>query len=196
MSINWVDILIMIIILLNVMVGIRSGIIRGVINFIGIITAILLAIFWFREVGEFIDLRTALSREISNVVGFMLIFLGVCLIARMIEIFLKKVFSLLFISWIDVLGGALLGFVRGSIMVGILLIITTFVPLPIAIKNQFENSFLANRFAVMTMTIYVYIRDWLPENFQFDTEEFLKKFDLNLLVLKNITKSLSTYKFL
>ena len=195
MSINWVDILIMIIILLNVMVGIRRGIIRGIINFIGIIAAIFLAIFWFREVGEFIDLHTALSREISNVIGFAIIFLGICLIARIIEIFLKKVFSLLFISWIDVLGGALLGFIRGSIMVGILLIIATFAPLPVSVKNQFESSFLANRFAIMTMTFYLYIRDWLPENFQFDVEEFLNKFHLNLLVLKNITKY-TRYKLL
>ena len=195
MSINWVDILIMIIILLNVMVGIRRGIIRGIINFIGIIAAIFLAIFWFREVGEFIDLHTALSREISNVIGFAIIFLGICLIARIIEIFLKKVFSLLFISWIDVLGGALLGFIRGSIMVGILLIIATFAPLPVSVKNQFESSFLANRFAIMTMTFYLYIRDWLPENFQFDVEEFLNKFHLNLLVLKNVTKY-TRYKLL
>jgi len=188
MSINWVDISIMIIILLNIITGIRRGIIRGIINFIGIVAAIFLAIFWFKEIGEYISLHTTLSREISNVIGFAIIFLGIYLIARIIEMFLKKVFSLLFISWIDTLGGALFGLFKGSLIVGILLIIITFIPLPVFFTGQLENSFLANRFAVMTTTIYIYIKDWLPSSFQFDTEEFLRKFHLNLFVLKNTMK--------
>ncbi|MCK4308616.1 MAG: CvpA family protein [Candidatus Atribacteria bacterium] len=196
MSINWIDVSIMIIILLNIITGIRRGIIRGIINFVGIIAAIFLAIFWFKEVGEYISLHTTLSREMSNIIGFTLIFLGVYLIARIIEIFLKKVFSLLFISWIDSLGGALFGLVKGSLIVGILLIVITFIPLPVFFKGQLENSFLANRFAVMITTIYIYIKDWLPSSFQFNTEEFLQKFHLNLFVLKNTMKHLSIFNLI
>ena len=196
MSINWIDVSIMIIILLNIITGIRRGIIRGIINFVGIIAAIFLAIFWFKEVGEYISLHTTLSREMSNIIGFTLIFLGVYLIARIIEIFLKKVFSLLFISWIDSLGGALFGLVKGSLIVGILLIVITFIPLPVFFKGQLENSFLANRFAVMTTTVYIYIKDWLPSSFQFNTEEFLQKFHLNLFVLKNTMKHLSIFNLI
>jgi len=187
-AINWVDISIMIIILFNVIIGIRQGIIRGIINLIGVITAIFLAIFWFKEVGEYIGLHSQLSEEISNILGFAIIFLGVCLIARIIEIFLKKIFSLLFVSWIDGLGGALFGLTRGSLIVGILLVIITFIPLPVFLKDQLENSFLANRFAVMITILYNYLKDWLPLSFQFNTEEFLEKFHLSLIVIKDTAK--------
>lgn len=188
MTINWVDISIMIIILLNMIIGIRRGIIRGIINLIGVITAIFLAIFWFKEVGEYISLYSQLSREIADILGFGLIFLGIYLIARIVEIFLKKIFSLLFVSWIDSLGGALFGLAKGSLIVGILLVIITFIPLPVFLKEQLENSFLANRFAVMTTIIYNYFKDWLPLSFQLNTDEFLKKFRLNLIVLKESAK--------
>ncbi|MDO9555811.1 MAG: CvpA family protein [Atribacterota bacterium] len=187
-AINWIDISIMIIILLNMIIGIRRGVIRGIINLIGVITAIFLAIFWFKEVGEYISLHSQLSREIANILGFAIIFLGVYLIARIIEIFFKKILSLLFVSWIDGLGGAVFGLIKGSLMVGILLVIITFIPLPVFLKDQLENSFLANRFAVMTIIIYDYLKDWLPLSFQFNTEEFLKKFHLNLIVLKDTAK--------
>lgn len=187
-SINWVDVSIMIIILLNIITGVRRGIVRGIINFIGIIAAIFLAIFWFKEAGEYISLHTTLSREISNIIGFAVIFLGIYLIARIIEIFLKKVFSLLFISWIDALGGALFGLFKGALIVGVILIIVTFIPLPVFINDQLEKSFLADRFAVMITIVYKYFADWLPSSFQFNTEEFLKKFHLNLFVLKNTLK--------
>lgn len=187
-AINWVDISIMIIILFNLVIGIRQGIIRGIINLIGVITAIFLAIFWFKEVGEYIGLHSRLSEEISNILGFAIIFLGVCLIARIIEIFLKKIFSLLFVSWIDGLGGALFGLTRGSLMVGILLVIITFIPLPVFLEDQLENSFLANRFAIMITILYNYLKDWLPLSFQFNTEEFLEKFHLSLIVIKDTVK--------
>jgi len=188
MAINWIDVSIMIIILLNMIIGIRRGIIRGIINLIGVITAIFLAIFWFKEVGEFISSHSRISGEIANILGFTLIFLGIYLIARIIEIFFKKILSLLFVFWIDGLGGAVFGLVKGSLIVGILLVIITFIPLPVFLKEQLENSFLANRFAVMTTIVYDYLKDWLPLSFQFNTEEFLKKFHLNLIVLKDTAK--------
>ena len=163
-------------------IGIRRGIIRGIINLLGIVTAIFLAIFWCKEVGEYISLHFRLSRELADILSFILIFLVIYLIARIIEIFLKKIFSLLFVSWIDGLGGALFGLTRGSLIVGILLAIITFIPLPIFLKEQLENSFLANRFAVMTVIVYDFLKDWLPLSIQFNTEEFLEKFHLNLFV--------------
>jgi len=187
-AINWADVSIMVIILFNVIIGIRQGIIRGIINLIGVIVAIFLAIFWFKEVGEYISSHSQISVEIANIIGFVIIFLGVCLIARMIEIFLKKIFSLLFVSWIDGLGGALFGLTKGSLIVGILLVIITFIPLSSFLKGQLENSFLANRFAVMTTIVYDYLKDWLPLNFQFNTEEFLEKFHLSLIVIKDTAK--------
>ena len=182
MTINWIDVSIMIIILLNMIIGIRRGIIRGIINLIGIIAAIFLAIFWFKEVGEYISSHSQISGEIAKILGFALIFLGVYLISRIIELFFKKIFSLLFISWIDGLGGALFGLTKGSLIVGILLVIITFIPLPVFLKEQLESSFLANRFAVMTAIVYDYLKDWLPLSIQFNTEEFLEKFHLNLIV--------------
>ena len=188
MAINWIDVSIMIIILLNMIIGIRRGIIRGIINLIGVITAIFLAIFWFKEVGEYISSHSQISGEIANILGFAIIFLGVYLIARIIEIFFKKILSLLFVSWIDGLGGAVFGLIKGSLIVGILLVIITFIPLPVFLKEQLENSFLANRFAVMTTIVYDYLKDWLPLSFHFNTEEFLKKYHLNLIVIKNTAK--------
>jgi len=187
-AINWIDVSIMIIILLNMIIGIRRGIIRGIINLIGVITAIFLAIFWFKEVGEFISSHSQISGEIANILGFALIFLGIYLIVRIIEILFKKILSLLFVSWIDGLGGAVFGLIKGSLIVGILLVIISFIPLPVFLKEQLENSFLANRFAVMTTIVYDYLKDWLPLSFQFNTEEFLKKFHLNLIVLKDTVK--------
>jgi len=189
MQVNWADIFILIFLLLNIIVGMRRGIIRGVINLLGIVLAIFLSIFWYQEVGEYIGSFVQTSREMANIIGFILIFLTICLLAKLTEILLKKLFSLLFISWIDHLGGALFGLIRGSLIIAIILIIMSLVPLPIFLKEQLKNSFFANRFAVMTTVVYNSLKDWLPSTLQFNAEEFLKKYHLNLFVLKNALKA-------
>ena len=185
MQVNWVDIVILISLLLNIIIGIKKGIIRGVVNIIGIVLAIFFSIFWFQEVGNYVGLLISVSREISNIIGFVLIFLIICLIAKLAEILLKKLFSLLLISWIDHLGGALFGLLRGSLVIGILLIVLSLIPLPVFLKEQLRNSFFANRFAVITTVVYNSLKDWLPSTLQFNSEEFLRKYHLNLFVLKN-----------
>jgi len=189
MQVNWVDIIILISLLLNVIIGMKKGIIRGLINIIGIVLAIFLSIFWYQEVGNYISSFAKLSREVANIIGFALIFLMICLVAKLVEIFLKKIFSLLLISWIDHLGGALFGLIRGSLFIGIILIVLSLIPLPVYLKEQLRNSFFANRFALMTTVVYNSLKDWLPSTLQFNSEEFLKKYHLNLFVLKNTLKT-------
>jgi len=172
----------MIIILVNIITGISRGMIRGIINFLGIICAIFLSIFWFREMGKYIFQYFSISQEVANLISFISIFIGVLLIARIIEIVLKGVFSLLFISWIDRLGGALFGFIRGSLWVGIFLIVITLFPVPEFLSKQVEESFLANRFALMITTAYRFFEDWLPAGFQWNIDDFFKRFHLNLFV--------------
>ncbi|MEA1939374.1 MAG: CvpA family protein [Candidatus Caldatribacteriota bacterium] len=189
MPINWIDISILIIVLINIIIGMRKGIIAGIINIIGISMAIFLAIFWFGEVGGYIAFHIHTSREVANIIGFVLIFLGICIIAKILELMLKKIFSLLFVSWIDSLGGALFGLIKGSIIVGILLVIASFLPTPAFIKEQLKDSFFANRFAVLTVMVYSFLKDWLPSSLQFNTQEFLRKYHLNLFVLKDTLKT-------
>jgi len=94
----------------------------------------------------------------------------------------KGIFSLLFISWIDHLGGALFGFIKGSLWVGILLIVITLFPVPEYLNKQLEESFLASRFALMISAAYQYIEDWLPTGLQWNIDDFLKRFHFNLFV--------------
>lgn len=172
----------MIIMLLNIIIGIKRGMIRGIINFVGIIAAIFLSIFWFREVGGYISYYLNFRLEIANLIGFILIFLGICLISRLVELLVKGIFSLLFISWIDHLGGALFGFIKGLLWVGILLIVITLFPVPEYLNRQLEESFLASRFALMISAAYQYIEDWLPTGLQWNIDDFLKRFHFNLFV--------------
>ena len=77
---------------------------------------------------------------------------------------------MLFLSGINNLGGALFGFIRGAIIVSLLLFLVNFIPLPLEIRVQLSDSLLAKYLLDSVMIIYNSLREWLPEHFQFEAE--------------------------
>lgn len=85
---------------------------------------------------------------------------------------------MLFLSWINNLGGVLFGFLRGAIIVSLLLFLVNFIPLPLEIRIQLSDSILAKYLLDGLMIIYNSLREWLPEHFQFEAKylrEYLYK---------------------
>ena len=85
---------------------------------------------------------------------------------------------MLFLSWINNLGGVLFGFLRGAIIVSLLLSLVNFIPLPLEIRIQLSDSILAKYLLNGLMIIYNSLREWLPEHFQFEAKylrEYLYK---------------------
>ncbi|MDI9596695.1 MAG: CvpA family protein, partial [Atribacterota bacterium] len=76
--------------------------------------------------------------------------------------------------WINNLGGALFGFIRGAIIVGLLLFIVNFIPLPLEINYQIKESIFAEFFLKGLIIVYNSLREWMPNHFQFDMESIKK----------------------
>ena len=110
------------------------------------------------------------NEALSNIVSFIIIFLLVIFCFRILETLLNRIVDMLFLSWINNLGGALFGFIRGAIIVSLLLFLVNFIPLPLEIRVQLSDSVLAKYLLDSVMIIYNSLREWLPEHFQFEAE--------------------------
>jgi uncharacterized membrane protein required for colicin V production len=77
---------------------------------------------------------------------------------------------MLFLSWINNLGGVLFGFLRGAIIASLLLFLVNFIPLPLEIRIQLSDSVLAKYLLDGLIVIYNSVHEWLPEHFQFEAE--------------------------
>ncbi len=157
----------------NILLGLKRGVIAELLTLLGLISAIFVSIFWYHELGTFLVRLFKWNETISNIVSFIIIFLLVIFLFRILETLLNRIVALLLLNWMNNLGGALFGFIRGVIIVSLLLFIVGFIPLPLDIKIQLSDSILARYLLDGLNTTYNSMREWLPEHFQFENA-FLK----------------------
>ena len=138
------------------------------------IAAIFIAIFWYADLSKFLIRQFKWNQSLTNIVSFVIIFIAVIIFFRLLENILSHITSLLLLNWINNLGGGLFGFLRGTIIVGLLLLLINFIPLPLEIRAQIEQSMLAEYFINGIIIIFNTLKEWLPSHFQFEIE-FIKE---------------------
>ncbi|MDY0382384.1 MAG: CvpA family protein [Atribacterota bacterium] len=170
MIINWVDLIILVIVLFNVFLGFKRGVIAELLTLIGLISAIFVSIFWYHDLSVFLIKQFKWNEALSNIISFIIIFLLVIFCFRILETLLNRIVDMLFLSWINNLGGVLFGFLRGAIIASLLLFLVNFIPLPLEIRIQLSDSVLAKYLLDGLIVIYNSLHEWLPEHFQFEAE--------------------------
>ena len=112
---NLLDIMLVIIIATSVVTGFVAGFARVGIGFLATIVGLLFG-FWFYGIPAASIHKYVSSEMLSNVCGFLLVFLGCIAVGGLLAKLLSKVFKWTGLSWLDRLFGGAFGVVRGSLM--------------------------------------------------------------------------------
>lgn len=139
-----------------------------------------MAIFWFHDLSIFLIKQFKWNETLSNIISFIIIFIVVIFCFRILELILSKITALLLLNWINNLGGALFGFIRGAIIVSVLLFLSNFIPLPKEVKIQMTDSQIARYLMNSIIIIYNSLEEWFPEHFQFEFEVLKEKLYQNI----------------
>ena len=145
---NWLDILIIVFIIASVIGGLMSGLIKILITIAGLIVGVVLA----GNYGEALAGKlTFISDEsTANIVAFVAIMIVVSLVAALIAFLLKKLFETILLGWINRIGGAVLGFFLGMILMGAFLAMyVKFVGYNATIEGSWMAGFLLDKFPVV-----------------------------------------------
>jgi membrane protein required for colicin V production len=116
---NWLDIVIIIALIIPIFVGLMLGFIKTVLFLAGMIVGVILASNFYKE---FAGVLTFVSNQnIANIVAFIIILAVVMLLAILVAILLRAILRAMTLGWVDRLGGAILGFVTGAILISAIL---------------------------------------------------------------------------
>ena len=116
---NWLDIVIIVAIAIPTMIGLRVGIIKSAFSLVGLILGVFLAGHYY---GPFSHQLSFIPNEsVAKIVAFAIILIGVIVIAALLAWLLRRVTSVMMLSGVDRVGGAILGFVVGALFCGALL---------------------------------------------------------------------------
>ena len=118
---SWLDIVILIIMAVNALIGLKAGIIKAVLSMVGMIVGVILAGRYYMLFSE--RLSFIPQESLAKIIAFVIILIGVIVIASIIAWFLTRAASAIMLGWVNHLGGAVFGLVLGAIICSVLLII-------------------------------------------------------------------------
>jgi len=136
--VNWFDIVLILLVALSVVTGFRTGFTRAGIGFIAAIVGIYFGFWSYGIVAARVRDHVS-SLQIANLIGFLVIFVGVVILGSIVGLILAKLFKWVGLSWFDRLLGGVFGVVRGSIIVAALVTVALAFwppPLPETVKES------------------------------------------------------------
>lgn len=163
---NWVDAFIVVSILWFTYSAFNAGMIREVVTIIGAVFAVALAGLFYMELAK--DVGVGIDNEqTAEIVSFAIIFGAVILAAQLIAIFLKQTAQLLMLGIFDSMGGALIGLLKGFVLVEIALIVAITFP-NLNLVDDVEGS----AFAPFFLDLLPVLKYILPTEFSAALDEF------------------------
>jgi membrane protein required for colicin V production len=98
------------------LLGLKWGLVQAVLNFVAVYVAMLVgAQFADGLVERFTD--DIENESVTTAIGYVVIFLGVFIVAQIVEKIIRAMLSMVFLGWVDKLGGVVVGVLLGAILV-------------------------------------------------------------------------------
>jgi membrane protein required for colicin V production len=116
---NWLDIVIIIALIIPILAGLMLGFIKTVLSLTGMIVGVILASNFYDELAGILPFVS--NPNIANIAAFIIILVVVILLAIVAAILLRAILRAMALGWVDRVGGAVLGFVTGAILISAIL---------------------------------------------------------------------------
>jgi membrane protein required for colicin V production len=120
---NWLDALIVFALVFFSLAGLKNGLIKTVLSLAGLIIGIFLASRYYPLLAQRMGFISQVS--IANIVAFVIILVGVTVLAVVVVQLLTWTASAMMLGWLNRLGGGVFGLVVGSLVCGALLAVWT-----------------------------------------------------------------------
>ena len=125
---NKFDMLIIAILAFCVIRGIFRGLIKEMSSIIGVLAGFYAAYSYYTVIAKLLS-RWISSAAYLNILSFLILFCGVFFIISILGVVIKYVLDIAFMGWVDRVGGAGFGIIKGILIISVFLIIfTAFIP--------------------------------------------------------------------
>jgi membrane protein required for colicin V production len=121
--------------------GIWKGFFREILGFVGVILGAFLAILGFGPVSKiFHQLVPDIPSVIWVFLSFLMIFIAVYLLSRLLAGILSKLSKMVLLGWLNRVLGGLVGALKGSIFISLFLLLLGFLPFQDALQKVRNDS--------------------------------------------------------
>lgn len=125
---NFFDVIVVIILCFCLIRGGFRGLIKEISSIVGVIAGFYGAYAYYPQIARWLAKWIA-DTGYCNILAFMIIFCGVFVVISILGVIIRYLINKVFSGWPDRIGGVLLGFLKGCLIVAVLFIaLTAFLP--------------------------------------------------------------------
>ncbi len=113
---NILDWVLVAVFVVGALLGLKWGLVQSVLNFIAVYVAMLVG----AQVADGLVARVTddvQNESVATTIGYVVIFLGVFIIAQIVGKTIRAMLTIIFLGWVDKLGGVVVGVLLGAILV-------------------------------------------------------------------------------
>ncbi len=173
---NYLDIIILAVVGFFLYRGVKKGLIKTFSGIFGFFAALIIATGFMGDFASLIRSAVNINTGIAYLLSYLLLFFGVLFIFKFLSTMLVKLFTVTSTRWVDRIGGGVLGFLLGGLIVSSVLVLLSFFSFSEKLLPEAENSLLyrpAKRFAPAVYDAVVNFGP-LSKKFTNITEDILK----------------------
>jgi len=111
---NWLDVVIIVVVAISAFIGLWKGLIKIVMSLVGLIVGVVLAGRYYGALAEHLTLIP--NETLAKITAFLIILIGVMVIASVVAHLLKLAASAIMLGWVNRIGGALFGIALGLLL--------------------------------------------------------------------------------
>lgn len=148
-----------VILLLFLIDGIRRGFLRSMLEIVGLAVAFILARKYGPELASSAASKTSFSQTALVYVLSIAVFICVIIAFHLFGLLMQKIVSATVLSPVDRLGGALLGILKGVLIVSLLITVVYWLPLPASFKADVRSNPVAEVLGPVLPGLYDFVVD-------------------------------------
>jgi membrane protein required for colicin V production len=116
------DIIVLAVIGILTIIGLWKGVVKQLFGLLGVVAGYLLAMRFYQPCSKFL---TSIYPGTAKVISFIAIFLASILVAHLIGWGVGRLLAISKLGFLNRIGGGLLGFLKGSLIVSVMVIVVT-----------------------------------------------------------------------
>lgn len=151
---NWIDVILLVLLVAAVIIGSKKGLIRELMALVVVAASVILSINYIDGIAVAVFETLGGSPLVTAIISFIILLAIIYVAFKFLAILFYKVANLQKLGKKDQLGGALVGAVRGWVIISFLTFIVFLFPMPEKFYLDFENSFLGPTFARTLPVLY------------------------------------------
>ncbi len=140
---NWVDYVISGLLLIALIIGARRGLFSGVNGLLGLALGIIVSVTYVDSITTKVLSHMRISPVMVTFASLVVLFVLTYLVLKILGYLFYKIAELKPLGTIGRVTGAILGVFEGGIVIGFLLILVMFFPLPEKVVSDLDSSFFA-----------------------------------------------------